>query len=214
MLSPGQRHMWQRIRNFIKKCWNWLFGRAESVAPSQLPTTHIDGAAPGSKPEVPSRPVIVEPELGLASSEPPQYRKWEYFFTYQERKFYELLHEELGNDFEVFAKVRMADVVMVANEPENRNQYVGQLLRKHLDFVLCDGRNLKPLLALTDDSSHNKYNRQESDEFKEQVCKQAGLPLLRVAVRQTYPKGEIRELVYSHLSNVTTDGAKPSPTSR
>jgi hypothetical protein len=180
-------------------------------------TTTVEGATipvPTTKAEI--APPIAEPELGLASSEPPQYRKRDYLFTYRERVFYTALLEEVGTEYQIFAKVRLGDIVWLANEPENRKFYNNQIQCKHVDFLLCDKGVQRPLLAIElDDSSHDKYDRRESDEFKERLFAETGLPLLRVMVQQTYPKGEIRQQIRgklhehlaSALSNLNKDEA-------
>jgi hypothetical protein len=191
--------MRQLILRFVK-FFRKIFGHEEEPAPSVPPTS------PPSLPTVEAKPVIAppikitEPELGLETPEPPQYRKRDFLFTYQERKFYERLVEVIGNEYQVFAKVRMADVVWLANEPVNRKYHNNQIQCKHFDFVLCDKAFLKPALVLElDDSSHDKFNRQESDEFKQQVCEMVGLPLVRVKVQQSYSGDEIGQLVRSKI---------------
>lgn len=90
----------------------------------------------------------------------------------------------------------MGDIFKLANEPENRKFHSNQLQCKHFDFLVCDKGSYKPLLAIElDDSSHDKYDHRERDEFKEQVCNEAGLKLWRLRVQQTYPKGYIGERV-------------------
>ncbi len=190
----------RKIISFLRR----IFGRKERTAPSVSSTTPATTSTIETKPVVtPSitPPIqIAEPELEFESSEQPQYRKKDHLFTYQERKFYERLMAEVGNEYQVFAKVRMADVLWLANEPANRKFHNNQIQCKHLDFVLCDKKHLKPVLALElDDSSHNKFNRRESDEFKQQACETAGLPLVRVKVQQSYSSDEIGELIRSKI---------------
>ena len=57
------------------------------------------------------------PELNIGTVEPPQFQKVHYFFTYQERVFFEFLSKSVSDVYQVFAKVRMADVLYLANEP-------------------------------------------------------------------------------------------------
>jgi hypothetical protein len=186
----------RRILDFFRK----ILGRKEEAAPSTSPTSLTSAPTIETKPVITPPVKVAEPELGLGSPEPPQYRKRDFLFTYQERKFYERLVEEVGNEYQVFAKVRMADVVWLANEPLNRKYYNNQIQCKHFDFVLCDKAFLKPALILElDDSSHDKFNRQESDEFKQQVCEMVGLPLVRVKVQQSYSSDEIDQLIRGRI---------------
>lgn len=52
---------------------------------------------------------------------------------------------------------------------------------RHVDFVICDKQNIKPLLAIElDDSTHRRKDRKESDEFKDEIFEDMELPLLRI----------------------------------
>jgi len=132
-----------------------------------------------------------QPELGVATSEAPRYRRRGNLFSYQERKFYDVLSRNFGEEVEIFAKVRMADIVDLANEPKDRGRYINWILTRHIDFVMCDKPQQRPLLGIElDDSSHTKYDRAESDRFKSSVFEQVGLELLRFNVR-TYTNAEV-----------------------
>lgn len=180
--------MWQRILRFL----SWLFGYSKEVSEGALPEGVLESAS------------ILEPELDLASSDAPQYRKREYLFSRSEREFYRALLGAVGNEYHIFAKVRLADVLWLANEPENRKYHNNQIQCKHLDFVLCDKDRQRPLLAIElDDSSHKRLSRQASDEFKDSACAAAGLPLLRLQVQQTYSPLKIREQIRLKLREQT-----------
>jgi len=134
--------------------------------------------------------------LGLAAAVPPEYRQSKSLFTFRERVFFQALLEDVGSQYAVFAKVRLGDIIWLANEPENRKHHINQLLCKHFDFLLCERGTYKPLLVIElDDSSHDKYEHHERDEFKGKVCEDIGLRLWRPRVQQTYPKGFIGEQV-------------------
>ncbi len=138
------------------------------------------GLKPEPKPVIPPEPpaVIVKPE----------YHKMNSLMTFQERKFYRtVLAKELGSRYFIFSKVRLGDLIWIANEPTDKKRYSNQIQCKHIDFVLCSKSSLEPVLALElDDSSHERYDRRESDEIKDHVCAEANLPLLRVKVAGEY----------------------------
>jgi len=77
---------------------------------------------------------------------------------------------------------------------------------KHIDFVLCDRKYSEPLLAIElDDSSHKLYDHQESDEVKDHVCAEAGLPLLRVKVQQADPIAQIQAAIRAKIDEAKRD---------
>jgi len=188
--------MWQWFRklgNFVLRFFKRLLGIKVDFAPS-TPTAPAKVEAPAT------RPGLGEPELPLASTAPPQYRKRESLFTYREREFYKALMEEVGNEYQVFAKVRLGDFVFLANEPADKKYHRNQIQCKHVDFLLCNKVSHQPLMAIElDDSSHDKYDRRESDQFKSRLFSEVGLRLLRIQVQQSYPKGEIGKQVRSKM---------------
>ena len=193
--------MLQKIIAFFKQLWtrfrNWLGGPAESIVPT-APT----------KIETPTPPTAIrEPELELAAAVLPEYRQSKSLFTFRERAFFQALLEDVSSQYAVFAKVRLGDIIWLANEPENRKHHINQLLCKHFDFLLCEKGTYKPLLVIElDDSSHDKYEHHERDEFKGKVCEAIGLKLWRPRVQQDYRKGFIAEQVRSLIQGTA---AKP-----
>ena len=175
----------KRLCEFAKRGWKFLWGE-ETVAPTVPPKTGVP----------PHPPAVREPELGMGAAVPPEYRLSKSLFTHPESVFFKTLLEDVGGQYVVFAKVRLADVIWLANEPENRKYHSNQLHCKHFDFLLCEKGTYKPLLVVElDDSSHDKYEHYERDEFKNQVCADIGLKMWRPRVQQAYPKGFIAEHV-------------------
>lgn len=187
------------IRRLVRRLISRLFGREEVIKPRKP----VEPPTTPTTVEIPTR-AITEPELGLASAEPPQYRRRESVLTYRERMFFKALTDDVGDRYQIFAKVRLGDIFWLANEPENRKFHNNQLQCKHFDFLLCEKNSHKPLLAIElDDSSHDKYEHHERDEFKERVCRETGLKLWRLRVQQAYPKGYVGEQVHGKIQEQT-----------
>ena len=123
------------------------------------------------------------------------YRLRDDFLSSAEASFYRVLVPAVGQQFTVFAKIRLADVFFVTRPNENvaaRNR----ISSKHVDFLLCDPQTLKPVLGIElDDSSHGREDRQKRDAFVEAAFAAAGLPLLRVSVQRGYNPQELAQKI-------------------
>jgi hypothetical protein len=112
-----------------------------------------------------------------------------------------------ARDYAIFMKVRLGDLVWLANEPENRKLYSNQIQCKHIDFVLCEKHSFEPVLAIElDDSSHSFPGRAERDQVKNEVCANAGLPLYRVPVQRDYPVKSIKEDIHNLIQPSLVEG--------
>jgi hypothetical protein len=115
-------------------------------------------------------------------------------------KFYKSLSKAVQDDFQIFAMVRIADLLRVEKGNKHRRKWLNKILAKHIDFVLCDPGSLKPIVCLElDDVSHQRPDRIERDKFVNLAFKSAQLPLLRIPTQTEYKSQEIRELIESVL---------------
>ncbi|NUM49183.1 MAG: DUF2726 domain-containing protein [Anaerolineales bacterium] len=136
----------------------------------------------------------------LPSTEPPLYQQRDSLFTYREKIFFIALLDALKWDYWAFAKVRMADVIFLANESADRKLHNNQIQCKHLDFVICEKKTYRPVLVIElDDNTHFHPDRQARDEFKNTTLAQAGLPLLRVPLQKYYNPETLRKEIFSAL---------------
>lgn len=131
-----------------------------------------------------------------AGTEALPYCKREYFFSKAERSFFGVLQKSVGTDFILFAKVRLCDVVNVSPGTSKRQSYLNKISSKHVDFVLCDLKFVKPLLVIElDDSSHERADRQQRDELVDRILKAAQIPILRVAAKESYGPKDLRDQI-------------------
>jgi|688.fasta_scaffold351224_1 very-short-patch-repair endonuclease len=120
--------------------------------------------------------------------------------TKAELRFYRALQKAVANDLEIFAMVRIADILTVPMQAAQRRKWLGKILAKHVDFVLCDPESLAPLLAIElDDASHDRPERKERDEFVDHAFESAGLPLLRIRNGSSYDPAALRQLIDDSL---------------
>jgi len=132
-------------------------------------------------------------------------------FTAAEARFLRVLDDALGEEYRVFAKVRLADLLDVHGERGAAwLRAFNQISAKHIDFVVCRRETLEMVVAVElDDRSHNAPERQRRDAFVDRVFATAELPLVRIPVRRAYLPDEIRAMV---LGVGTDRGTIPAPT--
>ncbi len=120
--------------------------------------------------------------------------------TNPELRFYRSLKKAAMDDWEVFAMVRIADILRVKPEAKNKRGWVNKILAKHIDFVLCDPASLKIVMAIElDDKTHERPDRIERDLFVNEAFASAEVPLLRVPVKEKYLSRELRETIEALL---------------
>lgn len=132
--------------------------------------------------------------LGGRTSTP--YVARERLVTNPELRFFHVLREAVDEDWEIFAMVRIADILKVPRGIKKRRSWLNKILSKHIDFVLCDGESLEIVVGIElDDASHNRAHRIERDRFVNAAFEDAGIPLLRVKTQKDYDAGAIRKLI-------------------
>lgn len=118
-------------------------------------------------------------------------------FSYHESILYEILDEFCRkNNLVILSKIRIADFVQPMKQ-RNFYQWFNRISAKHVDFLICQPKTYKPLLAIElDDYTHNYKSRKERDEFINQVYSSVGLPILHIyEIRQKYVEKNISEIL-------------------
>lgn len=128
------------------------------------------------------------------------YTKRETLLSRGERAFQTSLSEAVGDRYLIMYKVRVADI-MTCSEADWQRGYGGAISQKHLDFVLCERRSTRVVLAVElDDRSHEAEHRKRRDWFLNNALRAAGVPLLRIRARSQYSSVIIRRLVFAAIS--------------
>jgi hypothetical protein len=118
--------------------------------------------------------------------------------TPAERSFFGVLQQSLASDYQIFAKVRLADIVRPVRNP-SRSGWQSAFNRtsgKHVDFLLCDLERLNVVGVIElDDRTHERFERGLRDSLVDSALTDAGIPILRISTRQAYSPAQIREQV-------------------
>lgn len=129
-----------------------------------------------------------------------RYSRVDSLLTPGERAFYSVLVDAVDGRFEIMVKVRLADLLEVAEGGPAHRSALNRVMSKHVDMVLCEVGTLRPVLAIElDDRTHLQTSRRERDAVVDNAMKSAGMPLLREPARSRYSVDAVRRSVKSAL---------------
>ncbi|WP_221032532.1 DUF2726 domain-containing protein [Actomonas aquatica] len=154
--------------------------------------------------------VALKSKVGEPKADAALYTLRPSIYSPAERSFLGVLDLiELG-ELTISSKVRLADIFEVKPGVDRRERQgaVNRITSKHVDFLLIQKSDGKPILGIElDDKSHQRGARVKRDEFVDTTFKSAGLPLLRVKVQATYDP----RLVLSEIEKALIPSAPTSP---
>src|SRR5512141_658493 len=116
------------------------------------------------------------------------YRLRERFLSTPEVALYKALWEMVGERYVVFAKVALNDIFYIVRPNENVH-YFNKLFRKHVDFLLCEPKSLKPEIGVELVRPIPAGGTRTTDQFIEDLFLTAGLPLVQVPADNRYEIG-------------------------
>jgi len=136
------------------------------------------------------------------------YIKIDELFSPAERSFLGVLQQVIGEEGEIFAKVRVADVIK-PTKGMSRSLWqtaFNKISAKHFDYVICDKNDLSILCVIElNDSSHNSKKRIARDQFLEGACTAAGLPLIQIKAQASYNIDEMKLILMDSLMHTDTE---------
>jgi len=129
------------------------------------------------------------------------YKLRDHFLSPAELNFYRVLRDVIQENATICTKVSLRDVFYVSPRDASLHRtYLNKIDRKHVDFLLCDNNTMQPIVGIElDDSSHQRKDRQERDQFVDAVFQAAGLPILHFPVHRAYAIQEIKFKLAPHL---------------
>ncbi len=128
--------------------------------------------------------------------------------TANELSFYRVLLPMIGPQWQLFAKVRMEDIIEVPQSVEfkERQSLRGRIKSRHVDFAICDANTLEVLMCIElDDKSHQRARAKEADAYNDRAMRDAGVPLIRVPARHAYSEAYVKSHIFEE------EEASPSP---
>jgi very-short-patch-repair endonuclease len=143
--------------------------------------------------------------VGPAKSEVYDLRKS--LFSPAERSFLGVLETLDYDGVRIACKVRLADVFLVKKglERSERQRAQNRINAKHVDFVLIQQSDGRPLLGIElDDRSHEEEDRVARDSFVDSVFSSAGLPILHVTAKAVYDPRDVHRQIDAALEKAAS----------
>ena len=124
-------------------------------------------------------------------------------FSPAERSFAGVLESLDYEGVTIASKVRLADIFGIKKglERGDRQRALNRISAKHVDFLLIQSSDGRPLLGLElDDSSHEEEDRVTRDSFVNSVFASADLPILHVTAKTTYDPKKVHRQIDAALA--------------
>ena len=119
--------------------------------------------------------------------------------TEREKIFFRKLQVVCGDSLVVFSQVRVFLLLNHKVRGQNFRAALSRINQKSVDFLLCDYRSLRPLIAIElDDKTHNLPDRQKRDLEVDIIFDSAKFPLLHIQnvnIENSELKNRILELL-------------------
>ena len=125
--------------------------------------------------------------------QPFSYKSRHRLFTPTETAFLYALEKAVGDEYRIFGKVRLADIVDTEVYRGVGDKAFSLIAYKHIDFLLCDKRDSSIVCAVElDDWTHDNEKRRIKDAEKEYALNSAAVPLVRFMPDSGYALNGIR----------------------
>lgn len=134
------------------------------------------------------------------------YRLKEPFLTTTELALFHTLTEMMGGRYTICPKVALNDIFYIVRPNENVH-FFNKFFRKHVDFLLCEPKNLLPVFGVDIVRAVSKNDTRETDRFMDDLFTNAGIPLIHVPSSDKYESAEIVNLFQLAVMKIGGTGA-------
>jgi hypothetical protein len=114
------------------------------------------------------------------------------FLSAAEHAFFQVLLQSAHPASHISCKVRLADLVTFPGNSLGLRNTVNQ---KHVDFVVCDRRSMRPFRVIElDDATHARRDRRERDDLVDTYLAEAGIAITHYPTARRYRPGDLAGL--------------------
>jgi hypothetical protein len=125
--------------------------------------------------------------------------------SFTELALFSALQELSEGRYVVCPKVALNDIFYIQRPNENVHFY-NKIFRKHVDFLMCEPRSMKPVFGVEMVKPIAKEETRSADQYMQDLFFSAGLPLVHVRSSERY---QLADLV--HLFRLALQKAKEAP---
>ncbi|HVN14631.1 MAG TPA: DUF2726 domain-containing protein [Anaerolineales bacterium] len=122
-----------------------------------------------------------------------------------ELALYRALAAMIGGHYVICPKVALNDIFLIVRPNENVH-YFNKIFRKHVDFLLCDPRDMKPAFGIELVKPIAKTETRAADQFMEDLFLSAGVPLVHVPSASEYKVSDLANLFQIALTKMKSAG--------
>ena len=116
------------------------------------------------------------------------FRRSDQAISDQELKLLKQLQWAMGDDTFIFAKVCLYDIVEVPKGTERKEFYANLARSRRVDFLLCDVKEVRPILAILTDK--------EPEEVTVQILEASRVPMLKLPAGEVYVPSELKNKIH------------------
>ncbi|MGI6453086.1 MAG: DUF2726 domain-containing protein [Syntrophomonadaceae bacterium] len=126
------------------------------------------------------------------------YKKRDYLLNGRELAFYQQITDILaGSHYCVLPKTRLVDLLTLAADAPNRQEYYLRAKERNVDLVICELPDLNPVLVILYDGKPEGKKKQLADRFTKKVCEAAELPYVTFNPSEMPKNSEILKILES-----------------
>lgn len=148
------------------------------------------------------------------STDLPLYRRRDLFLRESDRVLFEVLQQVVGSAYQIFAKVKLSELVEPRVENGNRVHQMHwiKVHRQCIDFLVCRRHDMEPLVAvrLLPKAEYAKRGLSPYDVI-DVVLRDIGLPKLTLVEKKTYDAESLKKKLRIAMAENQPRDTPPAP---
>jgi hypothetical protein len=124
----------------------------------------------------------------------------EILFTPTQQVFREVLERAVGSDFQVYGRVRVADVIGLQRRISRRDRELAyrRLDERVFDFLICR-RDTTAIACAVNLAAPSRLRKQPAKDVLDRICAAAGLPFVRFRESSRYSVEEVAAPIFAAI---------------